>query len=229
MNATGYFKPSTASKKVLIETVMIMLITLSSVFVSNVYLKYLLEAPAFLYLLIEMFVRHRSPRDLGLKIKQTPLDLVKNIPLLFLVTIVFQILPLLIGKFIMPAYIEHLRARMPAVIQTISIKSIIVVIITLIITSLVCFYEELIYRGFFIERLSWFTKPYIAIVMSTILFACMHFTPGNSSVVLFDLAGVFFDGIIYSIIYFKTKNIYASFVAHVLADIFGIIMFRIMF
>lgn len=228
MNTTAISKQS-ASKKVLIETIIIMLITLSSVLVSNVYLKYLLEAPAFFYLVIEMFVRRRSPRDLGFKIKSTPHDLINNIPLLFLVTIVFQISPLLIGKFIMPTYIEHLRARMPAIIQTVSVKSIIVVIITIIITSLVCFYEELIYRGFFVERLSWFTKPYVAIALSTILFACMHFTPGNSSTVLFDLAGVFLDGIIYGIIYFKTKNIYASFIAHALADIFGIVMFRMMF
>jgi membrane protease YdiL (CAAX protease family) len=217
------------SKRVLVETVIIMLITFSSVFISSVFLKYLLEAPAFLYLIIEMFLRHRSPRDIGFKIAQTPSDLIKNLPLLFIVTIVFQIVPLLIGKYLMPSYIEHLHDRMSFAIQINSMKSIIVLIVTFIITSLVCFYEELIYRGFFIERLSWFTKPYFAIGISTIIFACMHFTPGNPSAVIFDIISVLLDGIIYGIIYFRTKNIFTSFTAHVLVDIFDIILFRMMF
>jgi membrane protease YdiL (CAAX protease family) len=87
----------------------------------------------------------------------------------------------------------------------------------------------MIYRGFFIERLSWFMKPHVAIAFSTLLFACMHFTPGNPFIVLFDLAGVLLDGIIYGVIYIRTRNIYASFMAHMLADIFGIIMFRLLF
>ena len=217
------------SKRVLVETVIIMLITFSSVFVSSAYLKYLLEAPAFLYLIIEMFLRHRSPRDIGFKIAQTPSDLVKNFKLLFVVTIVFQILPLLIGKYLVPSYIEHLHDRMSFVLEINSMKSIIVFIVTFIITSLICFYEELIYRGFFIERLSWFTKPYVAIGISTILFSCMHFTPGNPSAVILDIICVLLDGIIYGLIYFRTKNIYASFTAHIFVDIFDIILFSMMF
>ncbi len=217
------------SKRVLIETIIIMLITFSSVFASSVYLKYLLEAPAFIYLLIELFARHRSLRDLGFKIKQTPGDLANNLPLLFIVAIVFQIAPLLIGKYLLPSYIEHLRDRMSIVLQINSMKSIIVLIVTFIITSLVCFYEELIYRGFFVERLSWFTKPYVAIGISTILFAFMHFTPGEPSAVILDIICVLLDGIVYGVIYFRTKNIYASFTAHVLVDVFDIILFRMMF
>jgi Predicted metal-dependent membrane protease len=187
------------------------------------------EAPAFLYLLIELVARHRSFRDLGFKISQTPQDLRKNIPLLVFVTFVLQIMPLLIGKVFMPGYIEHLRERMPVELQKFSLHSVLTLFIILIITSIVCLYEEMIYRGFFIERLSWFMKPYGAIAISTILFACMHFSPGKPSIVLFDLVGVLLDGIIYGIIYIKTRNIYASFIAHMAADIFGIMMFRFMF
>ncbi len=228
MNTTTNSESKVKSKRILIETIIIMLITISSVFVSNVFLKYMLEAPAFLYLIIEMLVRRRSLRDLGFKISQTPSDMLKNIPLIFLVTIVLQVIPLLMGKVFMPEYISHLRERMPSALQNFSFKSILVLVITLIITSIVCLYEEMIYRGFFIERLSWFMKPYAAIAFSTFLFAFMHFTPGNLPIVLFDLTFVLFDGIIYSVIYIKTRNIYASFLTHMIADIFGIIMFRLL-
>ncbi len=118
---------------------------------------------------------------------------------------------------------------MPSAVQTFSFKSILVLIITLVITSIVCLYEEMIYRGFFVERLSWFMKPYSAIAISMLLFTSMHFTPGNPIAILFDLTSVLLDGIIYGVIYTKTRNIYASFTAHMLANIFGIIMFRLIF
>ncbi|QHQ63384.1 CPBP family intramembrane metalloprotease [Anaerocolumna sedimenticola] len=229
MKTTTNSNSKLTSKRILIETIIIMLITISSVFVSNIFLKYILEAPAFLYLMIEMLIRRRSFRDLGFKISQTPRDLQKNLKLLFLVTMVLQLTPLLIGKAFMPAYIDHLRERMPSALQTFSLKSVMVLFITLIITSLVCLYEEMLYRGFFVERLSWFMKPYAAIAFSTLLFASMHFTPGNPSAVLFDLASVLLDGIIYGVIYIKTRNIYVSFIAHMIANIFGIIMFRLLF
>jgi membrane protease YdiL (CAAX protease family) len=229
MKSSTYSNSKVTSYKILIETVIVMLITLSSAFVSNVVLKYILETPAFLYLLIELKARHRSLRDLGFKLSQTPKDLQNNLFLLFVVTTVLQITPLFIGKAFIPEYIEHLKDRMPSTLLNFSLKSIIILFVVFIVTSIICLYEEIIYRGFFTERLSWYMKPSIAIIISTILFTCMHFTPGNSAAALFDLTFIILDGIIYSIIYIRTRNIYASFVAHMMADIFGILVFRLMF
>ena len=101
-------------------------------------------------------------------------------------------------------------------------------IITLIIANLITitigtFLEEIIFRGFIQERLGWFIAGPIAIIISSILFAFMHYSSGDFNIVIFDIITIFIDSILYGIIYAKTKNIFTSWVAHYLCDIVAII------
>ncbi|HEX3039228.1 MAG TPA: type II CAAX endopeptidase family protein [Caproiciproducens sp.] len=215
-------------KRIFIEILVIMAITIASIFVTG-FLKYVAELPAIIYLLVEMRIRKRSFHDIGFKLKNTPHDLLTNWHLILLVVIVFQLLPLLIGKYFLPGYIEHIKKRMPALVSDMSSKAVIMIIVAVLFCAIVTLYEEIIYRSLFMERLSWFVKPPFAIAIATLIFAGMHFTNGAPSVVLFDLIGVLADGIVYSIIFHKSKNIYASWTAHFLADIVGIVLFMKMF
>jgi uncharacterized protein len=56
------------------------------------------------------------------------------------------------------------------------------------------------------------------------MFGFMHFSKGLQLIVSFDILGIIIDSIIYGIIYNKTKNIFASWVTHYLADIMGVIL-----
>lgn len=213
------------NKRILIETLIVMLITASSIFVPGVF-KYFFEFPAVLYIFIEFIVRKRSFSDLGFKFCNLLSDISHNWHWILLVTVFTQYFSLIIGKYYFPEYILHIKSRMPSAVGAISsTKTFVIIIIALLFNAIIALYEELIYRGFFIERLSWFIKPFYAILLPTLLFAAMHFTQGSISVVLYDLSGVMIDGFIYGIIYYRTKNIYASWFAHFLANIIGVIFF----
>jgi membrane protease YdiL (CAAX protease family) len=82
--------------------------------------------------------------------------------------------------------------------------------------------EELIFRAFFQERLSWFINIPMAIGISSAVFALLHYSKGSFSIVAFDIFTIFVDSIIYGVIYHRTKNIFASWIPHFLADIIGI-------
>lgn len=202
-----------------------MAITASSIFASG-NMKYILEFPAIIYIFIEFLVRKRSFSELGFKFRNLLTDIFHNWYWITFVAIALQFSYIIVGRYYFPEYIAHIKARMPSAVGTLSsTKTLIIIIVAIVFNAIVSLYEELIYRGFFLERLSWFIKPAYAILVPTLLFAAMHFTKGTASIVLFDLAGVLADGLIYGIIYYRTKNIYASWVAHFFANIIGVMLF----
>lgn len=91
------------------------------------------------------------------------------------------------------------------------------------------FLEEVAFRSFFQERLSWFIKPTFAILLTSVVFGFMHFSKGSPLIVSFDILGIIIDSIVYGIIYNKTKNIFASWIIHYLADIVGFILILAVF
>lgn len=94
---------------------------------------------------------------------------------------------------------------------------------TIITITIGTFLEEIIFRGFVQERLGWFTDVPIAIMISSILFAFMHYSSGDFNIVIFDIITLFIDSILFGIIYAKTKNVFTSWIAHYLCDIVAII------
>ena len=69
----------------------------------------------------------------------------------------------------------------------------------------------------------------IATIISSIVFSFMHYSQGSFTVVAYDIFTIFIDSLIYSVIYHRTKNIFASWIAHYLADIFGVVAMIILF
>lgn len=75
--------------------------------------------------------------------------------------------------------------------------------------------EEVIFRGYLLTRLSqWFKNNVAAIIVSSLLFAALHYKYGN----LRELIFTFLIGMIFSIYYIKYRNIKAIIVTHFLID-----------
>lgn len=76
--------------------------------------------------------------------------------------------------------------------------------------------EELVFRGYLLTRLSGlFKEPHIPVIISSALFAIMHY--GYHS--LAQLLGTFFFGVFFSIFYIKYRNIHALIIAHFIIDL----------
>lgn len=211
-----------ANKQILIEILILMSIILLFSFTTGV-LNDLATIVSIAYFLIEGRIRNRTWSEVGFNFRNTLRDIKNNWYLVTIVSIGFQLLIILIGKFLLPDYIAHVKERVPMIISTSTITSI---IITIIIGA---FLEELIFRSLFQERLSWFIKPTYAIVVTSIVFGFMHFSKGLPLIVSFDIFGIIIDSIVYGIIYNKTKNIFASWFTHCLADIMAVILTLILF
>ena len=78
--------------------------------------------------------------------------------------------------------------------------------------------EELLYRGIICTRLSVFCKPWISIVISSVLFGIMHF-----NVIQFLYA--FVVGLILGFSYIKTKNIFVPILGHGCTNLIVILYF----
>lgn len=86
-----------------------------------------------------------------------------------------------------------------------SLDSPIIMIIGAIIVAPI--FEEILCRGIILEGLLLRNKPYISIIISSLIFSIMH---GN----LVQIPNAFFIGVIIGIIYYKTKSLLPCIFAH---------------
>ncbi|MFN8486188.1 MAG: CPBP family intramembrane glutamic endopeptidase [Caldilineaceae bacterium] len=84
--------------------------------------------------------------------------------------------------------------------------------------------QELVFRALFQNRLSAFVSPGAAIVLAALAFALAHYSPGPALVIFVDLLSVFVDGVIYGIIYQRSRNIFVSWIPHFLGDVVALFL-----
>lgn len=78
--------------------------------------------------------------------------------------------------------------------------------------------EELIFRGYLQPRLEIiFKNPYLAIIISSILFALLHYGYGT----VINVIGPFIIGLVFSYYYWKYRNIKVLIICHFLWDLFS--------
>jgi membrane protease YdiL (CAAX protease family) len=111
--------------------------------------------------------------------------------------------------------LEHVRERVPFLTPS----GLGALILTIIVIAL---FEELIYRGLLQQRLAWYLRGFLAILVASLVFALQHFTPGAPTVIAADLAFVFLDSMVYGWIYARCQNVLVSWSAHVAADLVGV-------
>jgi uncharacterized protein len=172
------------------------------------------------FILLERRRRGRSWEEIGIKFRDIGKDIINNWLIILVVSIIIQITIPLIARNYWPELLQHIRERVPYL----SFSSINSFILTVII---IAFFEELIFRGLLQQRLNWYLNGFISIIISSVVFGIQHFTPGNPAIVIADMFLVVVDGIFYGWIYFRSKNVFISWFAHVLADIVGFIILLI--
>ena len=84
------------------------------------------------------------------------------------------------------------------------------------------FGEEIAYRGFFLGKGMKRFPFWICAAVSSAVFAAGHISAGNIGVVLYDVAAVFIDSLIFSVIYHKSGNCVISTFSHILGNAISI-------
>ena len=168
------------------------------------------------YFFVERRIRDKNAATLGALVSRIGEDVGKSWVWILLVAVVSQVVFVFLFKTFSPEIIAHVQDRLPSngMLNT-------ALIIAILIGPLG---EEISYRGLFQERFGWVMPSWAAIVITSLLFALMHFNPGPADVVFWDLFSVFVDSVLFGIIYAKTRNILVSYIAHLLADIVGLIL-----
>ena len=153
----------------------------------------------------------------GLDIKKVPgLLKDKTVWRLIMMPMLMNIICYIAADLFVPEYMEHLKGRT----DFLALDRLPVLMLELVIAALG---EEIAWRAFFQKQLSKICPFVPALIISSLLFAVCHFTYGDMAVVLYDILFVFINAVFYGLIFQKTDNAYISTLAHLLANILGIV------
>jgi len=197
--------------------VMVVLLVMVSLIAIDRSLAALAGIVPVVYFLIERRARRRNNRT------NTFLsNLKQNWYWILLVAVGFQSLDLFVFTHYLPEMTEHITLRAPLLNEGLSFK----LIITILIAALG---EEIAFRGLIQDRFSWYMKPYVSIPLTSIIFALMHLSNGNALIVSIDMTSVFLDSIVFGIIYYRTQNIWMSWIAHAAANLVAFLYLTYLF
>jgi membrane protease YdiL (CAAX protease family) len=205
------------SRRILYETSLILVLTFVAQFLPS-YLRTIFTFAPLVYFFIELYFRRRTWKEVGFSLRTIPQDVVANWLPILLVSIVIQFLVVWAAKTWMPAFIDHVMARFPlGVGQTTNYLPML-----LIGTLVGALFEEISFRALFQERLSWYIPAPIAIAIVSVVFGIGHWARGDPVIVMIDVLLVIVDSVFYGIIFARSKNVYVSWVAHFLANLFAL-------
>ena len=85
------------------------------------------------------------------------------------------------------------------------------------------FGEEIAFRGFFFGKSSKLFPVWICAVVSSVVFAAGHIATGNTGIVVYDIATIFIDSLIFTMIYHKSGNCVISTFSHILGNAMSLV------
>ncbi len=160
-------------------------------------------------------------------------DLRRVWPLSVLVAVVFQVLPPMFGIAFAAGYgpdlLAQITGRLPVDVGSAAgLAAIVALLAVALVLTLV---EEVVFRVFLQERMSWCIGTPAAIGVAAVLFGLAHAVgaTGSPQVVLFDVGGVMFDGLFFGLIYARTHNLWVTWATHYAADVVGVIALATVF
>ena len=207
------------SRRVLYETILILVFTFLAQFIWQDF-KLIIALVPTVYLVAEKYIRRRTWAELGFNFRAIPKDLKANWHFIIIVAVLVQFLVVWVAKAWLPTYLDHVIERFP-----LSIGAVASYLPLLLIGA---FWEEINYRALFQERLSWYMRAPIAIGIVSIIFGIGHWAQGDPMIVAIDILLVIVDSIFYGIIFKRSKNVYISWIAHFLANLFAVNFFLLL-
>ena len=203
-------------KRILFETILVIAVTLLGMWFIPA-AKTLFALIPVAYLLIERRLRKRTWNDLGFSGRTLWADLRANWFLFALTGFVIQPATVLWAKAYFPEYLVHVQARLP-------FESGIGWGILLPLLAVSLLGEEMTYRTLLQGRLAPFIGIPLAVGVASLLFGLAHFAPGAGIVVAVDVGLIVVDSILYGIMFARRNNLWVVWLAHLLGDIFGLLV-----
>ncbi|WP_226641638.1 CPBP family intramembrane glutamic endopeptidase [Mesobacillus subterraneus] len=174
-------------------------------------LKGIMAIAPIIYFLVERKVRKRTKEEIGFRTAHFSEKMKQSWMLILFVGIVMQLFYLFSYQNIFPQVLEHVLGRVPLDFSDLNP-------ILFLSIVLLAFGEEIVFRGLIQARLSKLMPVWMAILVTSLLFAVMHIATGETTVVMVDLMSVFIDSVLFGIIFAKTRSIYIATLAHILAN-----------
>jgi membrane protease YdiL (CAAX protease family) len=173
-----------------------------------------------LYAWLTLWLRREGWKDFGLR---KPASWKNTIFLAIIVGIVYQFISL----YLIEPFLSRLTGELPDVRQFKNVVGNFGLLIfwVAIAWTLAAFGEEMIYRGFFMNRIAHLFKNentgwMFALLISSILFGGVHLYQGVSGMITVGLFGAAF-AVTY---YLSGKNLWAPILAHGISDTIGFVM-----
>lgn len=145
----------------------------------------------------------------------------ENILWIFIPAVV-SIVNVIISSNFLPQYIEYEKERAGAFL-TIEMS-----ILSVLLFFVLALGEELAWRAFFQSQLTKLLSPLMAIGISSILFTVGHYAVGNPPLVLYGLTFTLINGALFGLIYYKTRNVWVSTLAHFLANMIELFLYTVL-
>ena len=202
----------------LIGMVIMILLTVTKVVPSSNIAGYAMFVGIAFFFMTEAVGKTRGSES-GLRFNTIAADLKKpGVMIWMLLPCVSGIATLVVGNLIFSGeFVAHVIGRTGSIL---SFDKIVLLIGQVIIAA---FGEEIAFRGFFFGKSSKLFPVWVCAVVSSAVFAAGHIAAGNTGIVAYDIATIFIDSLIFSVIYHKSGNCVISTLSHILANAISLI------
>ena len=201
----------------LIGIAVMILMTLTKVVPSSTIAGYSIFVGIVFFFITEAVNKTRGSKS-GLRFNTIIEDIKKPGVILWMLLPGATIVTLVAGNMIFGGeFIAHVMGRTSSIL---SFDKTALLIGQVIIAA---FGEEIAYRGFFFGKSSKLFPVWVCAVVSSAVFAAGHITTGNTWIVAYDIASVFIDSLIFSVIYHKSGNCVISTFSHILGNTISLV------
>lgn len=196
-----------------IGIVAMILLTVTKVVPSSQIAGYAIFVGIAFFFIVEAVAKMRGDES-GLRFRTVLADMRKpGVLFWMLLPMVSAVATLVVGNLIFSGeFVSHVLGRTGSLL---SFDKIPLLIIQVIIAA---WGEEIAFRGFFVGKAMRIFPFWICAVVSSVVFAAGHIAAGNVSLVVYDVATIFIDSIIFAIIYRKSGNCLISTFSHILGN-----------